>query len=292
MFCKRMAGIHKRGKDRLEELREEHRAESERLLDVLGDVLSAAREAVDPDPASPGRADELEAAAPGADDGQDAAAAGDDDAVAGALDSQTAERAGRLVLRALEEGGGLESLAAAHQAVAAHHGNNYLPLLEQYYKSHRPTLFSLVDSLRLEATSEERSVLDAVEFIRVNRDRRGDWIEEVTAVKRDGEDVTVKVDVDSFAGEMWRKVLRDKRKPGMLARRHLEVCVFSPSGRRAALRGRRGGRVGLLCQPARPVDDLGGVPEPGPAVLRASWPARRWRPAGRPLPGQARPGRR
>ncbi|MGH3755195.1 MAG: hypothetical protein ACRDRP_21380 [Pseudonocardiaceae bacterium] len=42
MFCKRMAIIHKRGKDRLEELREEHRAESERLLDVLGDVLSAA----------------------------------------------------------------------------------------------------------------------------------------------------------------------------------------------------------------------------------------------------------
>jgi TnpA family transposase len=227
MFCKRVAVIHKRGKDRLEELREEHRAESERLLDVLGDVLSAAREAVEPDLADPGRADELEAGAPEVDDGQDAAAAGDDDAVAGALDSQTAERAGRLVLRALEEGGGLESLAAAHQAVAAHHGNNYLPLLEQYYKSHRPTLFFLVDSLRLEATSEERSVLDAVEFIRVNRDRRGDWIEEVTTVKRDGEDVTVKVDVDSFAGEMWRKVLRDKRKPGMLARRHLEVCVFS-----------------------------------------------------------------
>jgi hypothetical protein len=62
MFCKRMAGIHKRGKDRLEELREEHRAESERLLDVLGDVLSAARAAVDPAPAGPGRADELETA--------------------------------------------------------------------------------------------------------------------------------------------------------------------------------------------------------------------------------------
>jgi hypothetical protein len=28
-------------------------------------------------------------------------------------------------------------------------------------------------------------------------------------------------------GEMWRKTLRDKRRPGMLACRHLEVCVFS-----------------------------------------------------------------
>jgi hypothetical protein len=46
MFCKRMAAIHKKGRDRLEELREAHRAESERLLDQrrlvakdTGDVL-------------------------------------------------------------------------------------------------------------------------------------------------------------------------------------------------------------------------------------------------------------
>ena len=37
----------------------------------------------------------------------------------------------------------------------------------------------------------------------------------------------VRVDVDAFASELWRKVLRDKRRPGMLSRRHLEVCVFS-----------------------------------------------------------------
>ncbi len=43
MFCKRMASIHKKGRDHLEELREAHRAESERLLGVLGDVRSSAR---------------------------------------------------------------------------------------------------------------------------------------------------------------------------------------------------------------------------------------------------------
>ena len=42
MFCKRMAIIHRKGRDRLEELREEHRAESEHLLEVFGDVLAAA----------------------------------------------------------------------------------------------------------------------------------------------------------------------------------------------------------------------------------------------------------
>ncbi|MGO4617543.1 hypothetical protein AB4305_25280 [Nocardia sp. 2YAB30] len=48
MFCKRISAIHKRGRERLEELREVHRAESERLLGVFGDVLGAAREVVGP----------------------------------------------------------------------------------------------------------------------------------------------------------------------------------------------------------------------------------------------------
>ena len=51
MFCKRMAAIHKKGRERLEELREQHRAESERLLGVFGDVLSVVRDAT----ARPGR---------------------------------------------------------------------------------------------------------------------------------------------------------------------------------------------------------------------------------------------
>ena len=209
MFCKRMAIIHRKGRERLEELREAHRAESERLLEVFGDVLAAAREAT----ASEGDGGEEPAAGPGA--------------VSDADDEQAARRAGVLVLKALESGGGLERLSAAHEAVAAYHGNNYLPLLERFYKSHRPVLFTLVDALDLQAASAERGVLDAVEFIRANRDRRGEWIEESTTHLRDGEQVTIAIDIDSFASEQWRKTLRDKRRPGLLARRHLEVCVLS-----------------------------------------------------------------
>ena len=208
MFCKRMAIIHRKGRERLEELREAHRAESERLLEVFGDVLAAAREATA---------------------AEEGSAEGDTDAgaVSDADRGQAATRAGVLVLKALESGGGLEQLSAAHEAVAAHHGNNYLPLLERFYRSHRPVLFTLVDSLDLQAASAERGVLDAVEFIRANRDRRGEWIEESTVHLRDGEQVTVVIDIDSFASEQWRKTLRDKRRPGLLARRHLEVCVLS-----------------------------------------------------------------
>ena len=231
MFCKRMAVIHKKGRARLEALREEHRVESERLLEVFGEVLAAAREATEPDqdipepPAGPCAGDEDGVL------GAEAAPASDDVGEADAGDpvdeqEEMARRAGALVLKALAEGSGLEQLSAAHEAVAALHGNNYLPLLEAYYRSHRPVLFTLVDAIELKATSTERAVLDALEFVRANRDRRGDWIEESTVHTRDGQKVTISVDVDAFAGPMWKKTLRDRRRPGMLARRHLEVCVF------------------------------------------------------------------
>ncbi|MFC7641327.1 DUF4158 domain-containing protein [Streptosporangium lutulentum] len=122
MFCKRMAVIHKKGKERLQELHEQHRAESERLLDVFGDILAGAREATAP-----------------ADDGAAA----------------VAERTGRLLLKTLADAGGVEQLSAAHEVVSAHHGNNYLPLLEKFYKSHRSALFTLLDTLELESTSAD-----------------------------------------------------------------------------------------------------------------------------------------
>ncbi len=35
------------------------------------------------------------------------------------------------------------------------------------------------------------------------------------------------VDVDAFASGLWRKIVKDPKRPGMLMRRHLEVCIFS-----------------------------------------------------------------
>lgn len=206
MFCKRMAALHKKGRERLEELREAHRAETERLIGVLGEVLAGTREATTPPEPDPGDPPPVPAAG---------------------AEVDVAERAGRLLLKTLESAGGLEQLSAAHEAVSAYHGNNYLPLLERFYRSHRPALFTLVDALDMVPTTADRSVLDAVEFIRANRHRRGDWIEDTTTHSGDGQQHTVTVDVDAFASVVWRKVLREKNRPGMLSRRHLEVCVFS-----------------------------------------------------------------
>lgn len=204
MFCKRMAAIHKKGRDQLETLRGIHRAESERLLGVFGDVLDGVREALGPEQ-QPGHTS---------------------DAVGQEV---VAERAGRLVLKALEQAGGPEALAAAHEAVSAHHGNNYLPLLEAHYRS---ALFTLVESIELESTNADRSVLDAVEYLHAQRGARGAFVPEQVSAERTGPDgapvtVWLSVDVDAFASAMWRKILKDPDRPGMLVRRHLEVCVFS-----------------------------------------------------------------
>ncbi|MGP3961036.1 DUF4158 domain-containing protein [Nonomuraea sp. 3N208] len=114
MFCKRMAAIHKKGRDQLEALREAHRAESERLLGVFG----------------------------------------------------------------------------------------------------------------------ERSVLDAVEFLRAHRNSRSAYLAETVTVEEsdpDGEvsERTLVIEVEAFTSQAWRKILRDTKRPGLLVRRHLEVCVFS-----------------------------------------------------------------
>lgn len=196
MFCKRMALVHRKGRERLEELKLAHRAESEYLLDVFGEVLSLAHEAS----GNEGNSDE----------GFDAAATG------------------QKLLKTLQAAGGLKRLTAAHEAVSAHHGRNYLPLLESFCRAHRAALFELLEALTLEATSADASVVNAVKFIRACRKRTGEYVPEtLTVADEDGIMQTLALDLDSFATEAWKKVIRDKKKPGKLARRHLEVCVFS-----------------------------------------------------------------
>ena len=59
----------------------------------------------------------------------------------------------------------------------------------------------------MEATTADHAVSDAVEFIRTTRHRRDDWIPEQTTTVRDGQQVTVSVEVDAFAGD------GDREKP-------------------------------------------------------------------------------
>ncbi|MGH3755398.1 MAG: DUF4158 domain-containing protein [Pseudonocardiaceae bacterium] len=196
MFCKRVAVITKRARERLEEIRAQHREKSEWLLGVFGEVLGGTRHALAP---AEGRRSRSEPA------------------------KLVAEQVGRMMLATLDKAGGLDKVAGAHEEVSAHHGNNYAPLVHQFYKSHRSAFFDLIEALDLEATSADRAVLDAVAFLKANQHRTGEYL---SIQAGDGDAAGGLLDL-SFASEAWQKILRPRGRPGVVVRRHFEVCVFS-----------------------------------------------------------------
>ncbi|MEV6742235.1 hypothetical protein AB0N14_37225 [Streptomyces sp. NPDC051104] len=116
MLCKRMGSITKKAKEDLEKIRKRHRADSERLLAVLGEVLEAAEDAVGFD----GESVTLPASA--------------------RKRNQMHAECGEAVLERLEKAGGLAKLSEDHEMVSAHHGDIYAPLMRRHFRSHRKVL--------------------------------------------------------------------------------------------------------------------------------------------------------
>jgi hypothetical protein len=115
-----------------------------------------------------------------------------------------------LLLKTLESAGGLEELNSAHGAVSAYHGNNYLALVERFYPLAPPG--AVHPGRRDRSGAHDGSVLNAV------GQPGPSWGLDRGEDHRQGgrQQVTVAVNVE-----------RDRRRPGMLSRRHLEVCVSS-----------------------------------------------------------------
>jgi Tn3 transposase DDE domain/Domain of unknown function (DUF4158) len=186
MFCKRMASVTKLAKAELAELREREAEISERLIISYRSVLGCL------DPRSTETAEAADAA--------DAAAA--------------LRRARRIV----EDAGGFDAQLAEIEAVSAHHANNYMPLVAKHRRRDRATMFAFTRVVELEATSADRSVLDAVEHAVAHTHLTRDFIPD----HRDG----VRVDL-SFASEQWQRIVVDRGHPGQVHRRHFEACVFT-----------------------------------------------------------------
>jgi TnpA family transposase len=180
MFCKRMAQVTKLAKAELAEIREHQAEMSERLITNYRSVL-------------------------------------------GCLDPRNAEAADaaaalRLARRTVADAGGFEAQLADIEAVAAHHANNYMPLVAKHRRRDRATTFAFARVVELEATSADRSVLDAVQHALAHAHLVRDFIP--------GDLDGVLVDL-SFASEQWRRIVFDRGRPGELNRRHFEACVFT-----------------------------------------------------------------
>lgn len=124
------------------------------------------------------------------------------------------EQAGRAIKNVFTDQGNVQKLLDDCEAITSYNGNNYSPLILKYFRNYRSTLFQLVESLQIDTTSEDNSVMSALHFIMENRYRKSNWLLD-------------EIDL-SFASEQWKRTIRVRKgSEWEINRRHFEVCVFS-----------------------------------------------------------------
>jgi TnpA family transposase len=114
----------------------------------------------------------------------------------------------------LDNNGGTDSLLGQYSEIAAVNTKNHFPLLWSFYSRYRKALFDLVSSLEIYSTSNEQSVMKAVQFVLDNQHKRAKFLP---------------VDIDlSFISELWRRlVIVEVDGQELLVRSQLEICIFS-----------------------------------------------------------------
>jgi hypothetical protein len=102
--------------------------------------------------------------------------------------------------------------------VAAYQGNNHELLIADFFKSDRATMFALANALEFEATSQDSSVLDALDHALVHWSGRREFILDHVG--------GVPIDL-GFVSVNWRRAIRNRKHPGMLVKKHFEAMMFA-----------------------------------------------------------------
>ncbi|MGM9440424.1 Tn3 family transposase [Streptomyces murinus] len=229
MFCKRVGAKTKKAKEELEALRLAERELTETLIGnyrtVLGhlDDGGPAQEAL-------AKAAAMTAEAARALQGLDEQAPVEEvarrlegkvsPAVLAFLKAMTVQAGGLgTVTQAVEGFGGFAQQYEQIEKVSAHHGNFWEVLLYGQIGRDRALMFDLSGKLEFAATSEDRTVLDALAHARRHQAARGEYI---SALREDGRVVDI-----SFATQNWQKAVVDRTRPGQFVRRHFEAMVFT-----------------------------------------------------------------
>ncbi len=198
MFCRRVATLTKRARLELEELKKQQQKVTEALIGNYRQVLEHL------DPHGPAAA-------------QQAAAL-------------------QMARKTVEAAGGFPEELARIDGVRATHGDNHVPLVARHFRKDRASMLAMVGVLDLEATSADRSVLELLDYMREHTVLTRDHIPDRIPVfdehgrtvidERTGEQ-RMRVFDTSFASDNWNKAIRDRARPGMFVRRHLEACVLT-----------------------------------------------------------------
>jgi len=118
----------------------------------------------------------------------------------------------------------------------AYSGNNYLPFLPKFYRSHRAVLFRFLAVVPLHPSTQDESLTPAIQFIQTHRGQRKTWLplteEDPTAEA--GADTTPTpmstLTINWVPTKWWTLVTGEKNRatvPTQVHRQYFELCVFS-----------------------------------------------------------------
>jgi hypothetical protein len=129
-------------------------------------------------------------------------------------EAPAAQEALQRISHILIPAGGPKDLIASCDAIRAYSSNNHHGLVWEFYNTHRSLLYRMLDALVLRSTSQDQSLIQAVEYLKANRNRTAKLLPPTLDL--------------SFASEPWQRVVVT-RKDGqtLFVRKHLEACIFS-----------------------------------------------------------------
>lgn len=126
-----------------------------------------------------------------------------------------------------------QTLLEQCEAHLSHKDNNYLPFLLPFYRSHRSTLFHLIELLRLKPSSHDHTLSESIAFIQKHRTKRRSWISitEIKQVEDSDEQVSVPIiDIRWIPMKWWPLITGQEERlphPHQIHRTYFEICVFS-----------------------------------------------------------------
>ena len=119
-----------------------------------------------------------------------------------------------VITKKINDHGGAELLYADCEQAIAYNSQDYLPLLWEFYKSKRATLFKLVNSLKLYSTTQNDLLINAIKILVDNQNKKSDYL-------------LINVNL-SFVTKNWNKLIfRNEENTIKVSRRYYEMCIFS-----------------------------------------------------------------
>ena len=113
----------------------------------------------------------------------------------------------------------------------AYAGNNYLPFLPKFYRSHRAVLFRFLAVVPLYPSTQDESLAAAIAFIQAHRGAKKTWLPlTVEAASEADTEPAPPLSLSWVPTKWWTLVTGEKNRatvPTQVHRQYFELCVFS-----------------------------------------------------------------